>query len=255
MKRQLTALVLGTFLFTGAAQGASFSVNGSSADLGSTVVHDCTTYVSLRTAAQSLLPGVSVSWNNGRAVVAGNNFTLTAYPGESVMTYNGVQLPLSSPIRMENWHTLVPIRPLAALLGSEVNWDASTGRISLSTSGSSELYWLSRIISAESQGEPLEGKIAVGNVVLNRVDSPLFPNSIYDVIFDSRWGGQFEPVSNGTIYNTPTDESVLAARLCLADVNTAGESLYFLAPALTNNHWTMESRTYVTTIGTHWFYL
>ena len=116
------------------------------------------------------------------------------------------------------------------------------------------LYWLSRIISAESRGEPLEGQIAVGNVVLNRVDSPDFPDTIYGVIFDDRWGGQFTPVRNGTIYQEPTEQSIQAAKLCLEGVNVAKDSLYFLAPALTNNHWIMENRTHVMTIGAHWFY-
>lgn len=117
-----------------------------------------------------------------------------------------------------------------------------------------KLYWLSRIISAESRGEPLEGQIAVGNVVLNRVDSPDFPDTIYGVIFDDRWGGQFTPVRNGTIYQEPTEQSIQAAKLCLEGVNVAKDSLYFLAPALTNNHWIMENRTHVMTIGAHWFY-
>ena len=113
---------------------------------------------------------------------------------------------------------------------------------------------LSRIISAESRGEPLEGQIAVGNVVLNRVASADFPDTIYGVIFDDRWGGQFTPVRNGTIYQEPSARSVEAARLCLSGANTAGESLYFLAPALATNHWVMENRTHVVTIGSHWFY-
>ena len=255
MKRQLTALALGTLLLAGTAHGASFSLDGTALNLGLTAVYDCTTYVSVRTAAELLLPGANVSWSSGRAVVKVDGFTLTACPGERALTYNGVSLPLSVPIRVENHHVLVPVRPLAALLGAEVSWDAATGAVSLSTGIDDDLYWLSHIISAESQGEPLVGQIAVGNVVLNRVASSSFPDSIYDVVFDSRWGGQFEPVSNGTVYDTPTDECVLAARLCLAGINTAGESLYFLAPDLTDNHWTMEARTYVTTIGTHWFYL
>ena len=119
---------------------------------------------------------------------------------------------------------------------------------------SDELYWLSRIISAESRGEPLEGKIAVGNVVLNRVKSSEFPDTIKEVIFDDRWGGQFEPVRNGTIYQTPTDESILAAKLCLNGANVIGDSLYFLAPALAQNFWIVENREYIATIGCHDFY-
>ena len=50
-------------------------------------------------------------------------------------------------------------------------------------------------------------------------------------------------------------ESVRAAMACLEGENTVGDSLYFLAPELTDNHWTMENRPYVTPIGAHWFYL
>ena len=94
----------------------------------------------------------------------------------------------------------------------------------------------------------------MGNVVLNRVNHADFPNTVYGVIFDDRWGGQFEPVRNGAIYNEPTEESVLAAKLCLDGVNTVGNSLYFIAPDLASNHWVMNNRTFVTTIGCHWFY-
>ena len=117
-----------------------------------------------------------------------------------------------------------------------------------------DLYWMSRIISAESRGEPLVGKLAVGTVVMNRVAGEEFPDSIYDVIFDREWGVQFTPTANGTIYHDPTEESVLAAKMVLEGARVAGDSLYFLAPELTDNHWIMENREYVTTIGCHWFY-
>lgn len=94
----------------------------------------------------------------------------------------------------------------------------------------------------------------MGNVILNRVDHREFPNTIYGVIFDDRWGGQFEPVRNGTVYHDPTQESVTAAKLVLEGADVVGDSLYFLAPSLTNNHWIMSNRDYVATIGAHWFY-
>ena len=74
------------------------------------------------------------------------------------------------------------------------------------------------------------------------------------MIFDDRWGGQFEPVRNGTVYQTPTSESVIAAKLVLEGADVAQDSLYFLAPTLTDNHWIMENRDYVMTIGVHHFY-
>ena len=254
MKRQLAALTLGMLLLSPAAGAAELTLDGTLLHVGKTPLYNDTTYVPLRAVTQALRPDAQVDWTDGQAVITADGLTLTARPGQNYLTCNGLKVNLCSGVRLEDGRTLVPIRPLAAALGASTDWEAATGAVRLSTGISGDLYWLSRIISAESQGEPLAGKIAVGNVVLNRVKSADFPNSIYGVIFDDRWGGQFEPVRNGTIYHDPTEESVLAARLCLAGANTAGNSFYFLAPALTSNHWTMNNRSYVTTIGAHWFY-
>lgn len=256
MKRQLAALVLGAALMVSPAQAALLTLDGAPLDAGATPIYHNTTFVSLRSLVQALLPDSAVYWADGRAAVEAQGLELTAQPGDNALIYNGRRLELAQPVRLEEGRTLVPIRPLASLLGLEVTWVADTGEVALTSPKNEEddLYWLSRIISAESQGECWEGKIAVGNVVLNRVHSPDFPDTVYGVIFDGRWGGQFEPVRNGTVYNDPTPESVRAAAACLAGENTVGDSLYFLAPQLTDNHWTMENRTFVTTIGTHWFY-
>jgi N-acetylmuramoyl-L-alanine amidase len=222
-----------------------------------------TTYVSLRSVAAMLDENAQVSWSDGTAYVTTEQLSLSARPGDQYLQVNGRCLYIKDGVKLENGSTLVPIRVLAAAMGGTVDWVeleekvlvfAGNGLPESANYDKNDLYWLSRIISAESQGESLDGKIAVGNVVLNRVHSDEFPDTIYDVIFDSRWGGQFQPVSNGTIYDDPTEESVVAAKLCLEGANTAGSSLYFLAPALTQNHWIMDNQTYVTTIGCHWFY-
>ena len=261
MKRQLSALLLSLLLLTSSAHAASLTLDGAPLDVGHAPVYSGSTYVSLRAVVEAVCPDASVFWGAGQANVYTPSLTLAAQPGQTALICNGDSLPLSSPILLDSGRTLVPIRPLASLLGMEVTWNGATGTVELTTGAEAErddyddqVYWLSRIISAESQGECWEGKIAVGNVVLNRVASPDFPNTIYGVIFDDRWGGQFEPVRNGTVYDTPTQESIQAAIACLAGENTVGDSLYFLAPELTDNHWTMENRPYVTTIGAHWFY-
>lgn len=118
-----------------------------------------------------------------------------------------------------------------------------------------DLYWLSRIISAESRGEDMTGQIAVGNVVLNRVKSAEFPNTIPSVIFDRKHDVQFTPVSNGTVYLPPTAQSIQAAKRALNGENTAGKALYFYAPALSQGTWINANRTYLKTIGCHRFYL
>ena len=92
-------------------------------------------------------------------------------------------------------------------------------------------------------------------MILNRVASPLFPNTIYEVIFDRRYGSnQFTPVTNGTIYNTPNAESVIAAKLCLDGAREADDSLYFVASRSANRSWAGRNRAYCETIGAHTFY-
>ena len=66
---------------------------------------------------------------------------------------------------------------------------------------------------------------------------------------------QFEPVSNGTVYKTPTAQSVEAARRVLAGEQVIGKALYFYAPALSQGTWINANRTYYKTIGCHRFYL
>jgi len=221
-----------------------------------------TTYVSLRTVAGYLAPDAEVIWKNGAAGVEGDGVSLRAVPGQNWLTVNDRVLYIPDGVRLEQGSVLVPIRVLAKALGGDVDWSREEGVTLTVGSGrpgarpytEDDLYWMARIISAESRGEPLLGKLAVGTVVLNRVASDEFPDNIYDVIFDREWGVQFTPVANGTVYNEPTEESILAAKMVLDGARVAGDSLYFLAPELTNNHWIMKNREYVTTIGCHWFY-
>ena len=110
-------------------------------------------------------------------------------------------------------------------------------------------------VCAESGAEPMEGQIAVGNVVLNRMASREFPDTIAGVIFDRVDGVQFEPVENGTVYNAPTARSVEAAKRVLKGENTIGNAQYFYAPALSQGLWINANRTYLKTIGCHRFYL
>lgn len=242
------------------------SVNGQETEIFATLYQN-TTYVSLRGLMAYLAPEGQVEWLDGQGVVTTEEGRLTARPGDDILYYKEEAVAVPYGVRLDQGYTTLPVRILAGIYGGEVQWnqEAYCVEITVGTDtypedeevvgySQTDLSWLSRIISAESQGESLEGQIAVGNVVLNRVESDQFPDTIYDVIFDSRWGGQFEPVRNGTIYNEPTDSSIEAARLCLEGVNVVGESLYFLAPELTENHWMMETCTYVTTIGCHWFY-
>ncbi len=118
-----------------------------------------------------------------------------------------------------------------------------------------DIYWLARIIEAEAGGEPFIGKVAVGNVILNRVNHSQFPNTVYGVIFDKQYGyTQFSPVIDGTIYNTPSAESMRAAEAAANGQRPVGSALYFLNPSKSQNFWIPNNRQYMTTIGGHNFY-
>ncbi len=169
--------------------------------------------------------------------------------------------------KVQNWggSLYVPIRPLTRAFNAELEWNARERRVELTSSKgapkvapanyrSDEVYWLSRIISAEARGESLEGQIAVGNVVLNRVRHKDYPNTIYGVIFDRKHGTQFSPVSFGTIYQTPTASAVRAAKMCLEGYTMSDEILFFMNPRAATTNWIAQNRPYAFRIGNHVFY-
>jgi N-acetylmuramoyl-L-alanine amidase len=191
--------------------------------------------------------------------------TVAARTGEAYITVNDRYFYGVTPNLNWNGVLYVPIRAAAKAYGADVSWNAQTYGVHVSDrnvipqSGASfydadELYWLSRIISAESKGESLEGRIAVGNVILNRVASRSYPNSIYGVIFDRKYGVQFTPAANGTVYQTPTAGAVVAAKVCLEGYPLSDEILYFCNPAISTSTWLIRTRPVVFTIGNHVFF-
>lgn len=160
---------------------------------------------------------------------------------------------------------MMPVSVVSKVFSTEVSVSGDFESVTFSKSGGvsgsvgdcydeDELYWLSRIISAESRGESIYGKIAVGNVVLNRVSEEGFPNTVYGVIFDSSCGVQFTPVSDGSVFNEPDSESVMAAKLCLEGYSVSTRILYFFNPDTASDNWISENRTFAMTIGNHSFY-
>ncbi len=120
---------------------------------------------------------------------------------------------------------------------------------------STDLYWMSRIIHAEAEAEPYNGKVAVGNVIMNRVKSSDFPNTVKGVIFEYYKGiPQFSPVEEGTIYNNPSNDSIQAAKDALNGIRPVGAASYFFNPDKAAGKWIVENKTYLTRIGNHSFY-
>lgn len=220
-------------------------------------VADGTTYAPLRDLLNAM-GDWTIWWDRSTATAraASGGASLSADPGGNTLTVNGQRYACT--VNVEEGCTYVPLRLITEALGGSVCWDRWLDGAAVTSAGARydarDYYWLSHIIYAESGGEELEGQIAVGNVVLNRVASPDFPDSITEVIFDMENGVQFEPVANRTVLNQPTELSQEAARRVLEGENTAGDSLYFFAPALSEGTWIDSNRSYLQTIGCHRFY-
>jgi len=222
-------------------------------------------YVPVR-AFMSSISGVSVSYSSSTRTItiSGRGLYMTATDGSYVVYANDRALFEMSPARlMSDGRMYIPASSAAkafglrfSLVGGELRFAGDAVALTHASRyyDADAVYWLSRIISAESRGEPLVGQIAVGNVILNRVRSSYFPNTIWGVIFDRKYGVQFSPVSNGTIYNAPAFTSTLAAKICLEGFSLSEDILYFLAPKYASSSWISKNRSYEFTVQNHEFY-
>lgn len=201
--------------------------------------------------------GVTVQWDEARqAVVLEKNdvrLSMTAGPNGAVHKPEG---------------TYVPLRGATEALGMRITYDAATRTADVTTSADvrrtasaderEDILWLERITEAEAGGETYEGKVAVAASILNRVDSPEWPDSLQGVIFQIvEIGGvkyyQYSPVADGRIYEVaPSEETRKAVRAALDGVDPTDGATVFYNPDKTDNAWVRE-RPVSKTIGNHVF--
>ena len=132
-----------------------------------------------------------------------------------------------------------------AAMGINVNTSSSGG----SSSSSSDLYLLAKCIHAEARGEPYTGQVAVGAVILNRVRSSQFPNSISGVIYQPY---AFTCVADGQINLEPDSSSTKAARDAMNGWDPTNGCIYYYNPATATSAW-IWSRPIMLSIGRHNF--
>lgn len=127
----------------------------------------------------------------------------------------------------------------------------SSGQSTSSSSSPNEanIELLARVINGEARGEPYEGQVAVGAVVLNRVDHPSFPNSISGVVYQK---GAFTAVDDGQINAQMYASSRRAARDALNGWDPTGGAIYYYNPKTATNKW-IRTREVICTIGEHVF--
>ena len=125
----------------------------------------------------------------------------------------------------------------------------SSGNSSSSSTNSSNLNLLARVVYSEARGEPYAGQVAIAAVVLNRVKSSSFPNTISGVVYQK---GAFTAVSDGQINLTPNQTAYNAARDALNGWDPCYGAIYYFNPATATNKW-IWSRPHIITIGNHRF--
>lgn len=219
-------------------------------------------YVSLETIAGLIGFDASADFDSETNILTIQvaDIEITVTEGQDYMTANGRCLYLPGGYVSIGGNAVFPMDIVAEIFNLDVDYDDEIGAYDLSTVNKSiltggdefydanDLYWLSRIITAEAGNQPLDGQIAVGNVVLNRVASSRFANSVQGVIFQE---GQFDPVANGSVYCNPFASCVTAAKLALEGRNVVGNALFFQQTKCGDMS---KYGNFVAQIGDHYFF-
>lgn len=234
-------------------------------DIGRTQSADNTTYVSMAGMAKALDQSAAAVYDGstGTVTVTTANLTMTARLGAQYVVANGRYLYVEQPIGQSNGTLMVPLSVVAEAFDAKLSWDAATGKILVQrgsgalVSGDAyynqdDLFWLARVMYAEAGNQGLKGQMAVGNVVLNRVESAIFPNTVHGVLAQKN---QFSTYKGGALANrTPTESCIIAAKLVMDGgvVEEVEDALWFDAKC--KNSWAARNKTCLAVIGGHKFY-
>ena len=204
--------------------------------------------------------GAEVYWDpvgkNIRAFSPAGVVTMTI--GVPKAHHGGRTITMDVPPTIIGGLTYVPVRFVAETLGAVVSWDEENQQVIIERRPTEpeetedgvpretedliagpdgimltpeEFELFVRVINAEAYGEPFEGKVAVGAVILNRVRHSAFPNTVMEVLLQPN---QFHSVWNEQIYRPVSDESVEAARVALTGVDPTHGALFFFDPTKTD---------------------
>ena len=198
------------------------------AQVGTCAVVNGTPYIGVAAFCQALgLENQTI--DTGSAVsLAMDGILLLAQTGQAYFTCNDRYIYLAGGPQLIDGAVALPVEDMVKCLGLTAYWDRVQWTVTVQdaqvqplTSGGefydeADVYWLSRLIFAMADGEPLDAKMAVGDVCVNRLRSESFAgqSNIYEVVFAKN---QFDVVTNGMIYVQPDEESVIAAKLALEE--------------------------------------
>lgn len=195
-------------------------------------------YMDAELLCRALGADVSADYIGGVMSLWAEGLSMTARDGDAYFICNDRYLYAPDGVQVSGAQALLPMEPLAKALGVTASWDrvqwcvmAEPSELAPLESGETyynetDVYWLSRVIYAEAGNQSLQGQIAVGDVVLNRMADESFTDqdSVYDVIFAKN---QFDVVVNGMIYMEPDTQAQTAAKLALEGYDVVSGATYF----------------------------
>ena len=241
---QATFVVLGDESLAGGAETLEVTDNRQSAPLvmdekevGSCAIIGGEPYISVSELCAILGVDGQIIDNGAALSMAANGLMLTAQTGMPYFICNERYLYTENGIQNLNGKLALPLEDLVKCLGITVSWDRVQWRATIVDKSLSpmkpadeyyneaDVYWLSRFICAMASDQPLDARVAVGSVCVNRLHNAAFAGqkNIYEVIFAKN---QFDVATNGMIYVTPDETSILAAKIALEGCDLADGAFY-----------------------------
>lgn len=224
-----------------------------------------TTYIPLRAFSDAV--GGTIGWdeNENAATLTKDEHIFIFYPERDYSLVDGEKSDYVS--IFYNDLTFIPVRAVSDVLGYSVEWDDFYLTVKITAPAVEipenvvdysytydDILYLSKITHIESGYQHFDVKLGVAGTVVNRVKSPKFPNTIKDVIFDTKYSVQFPPAHTEKINNIPSKDSIIASKCVLNGVNVVGNSLYFVDTLYAPSSWVHNNRPRHITIHDMSFY-
>lgn len=171
------------------------------------------------------------------------------YNGNIDGIYGSQTLAAVKSFQKKNGLTVDGIAGPKTLAAMGITSSNSSSSSSSSSNNSNDVNLLAKVIYGEARGEPYAGQVAVGAVILNRVKSSKFPNTMSGVIYQS---GAFDAVADGQVNLTPDSTAKKAAQDAINGWDPSYGAIYYFNPSTATNKW-IWSRPLTVTIGKHRF--
>jgi len=248
MKRYILGLLLVMILIGVPIQGAEdqirVTMNGISLMFDSEpFIHEERTMIPVRTVAE-VLGADEIFWDEEqqRVIIVYEGVSYRLDIGSKTFLMGGIPREMDVAPLIADDRTMLPLRYMAEAFGFDVAWDEATQTVELTKLGvvvpeayvlvsdytEEDLLWLARIVNVEGLDIGYEAKLAIANVVLNRVKGDEYPDTVYDVIMDATYAVQFPPAHRSSFQSLePDEQSWLVAEDALKGSNNIGECLYF----------------------------